>query len=160
MYHTNPETELEIDAIARVLIELPIRQVATYDALSEAVGYDVRAKRFALMKARNRVEAQTGLRFSTVHGEGVKKLDAAAVAGIGADARKAIARKAKTQSARLTGLRYNDIDPKAQQRIDVERSLLGAISAAAKTPVERIEGAVSTGPVVASKVFDLLNRAA
>lgn len=159
MFTSNPEKEIEVDSLANALLELPIRQVISYAALSEIVGYNIQRKPFALMKARQRVEAQTGMRFGTVKGEGVKKLDGASVAGIGANARRSIAKRAKRQAARLTGLRYNDIDAKTQARIDAERSLLGAISAAARAEVERVEEHTKTGPVVAAKVFDLMNRA-
>lgn len=159
MFSTNPETEIEVERLTRVLTDLPIRETASYATLSEAVGYDVQRKPFALIKARQRVEKETGLRLETVRREGVKKLDGAAVAGIGAQARKLIAKKAKRQAQRLTGLRYNDIDAAGQARIDAERSLLGAISATAKADVERVEAETRTGPMVAAKVFDLMNRA-
>jgi hypothetical protein len=160
MFSTNPETEIEVDALAKALVAVPIRETISYAALSEVVGYDVQRKPFALFKARKRVESDTGLRLATVKGEGIKKLDAEAIAGIGAAARKNIARKAARQAQRLTGLRYNDIDATTQARIDAERSLLGAISAMSKTDIERVEEQTRTGPVVAAKVFDLMNKAA
>lgn len=160
MFSTNPEVEIEVEALAAILQSLPMGETASYHALSEAVGYSVQHKPFALMKARKRVEEATGLRFETVRKEGVKLLHGDAVVGIGASVRKQIARKARRQSQRLTGLRYNDIDAGTQARIDAERSLLGAISATAKADVERIEAETRTGPMVAAKVFDLMNRAA
>lgn len=160
MFSSNPETEIEIERLAKVLLDLPIRSVATYSQLSLAVGYDVQRKPFALMKARKRVETETGLRLGTVKGEGIKKLDAEAVAGIGANARRSIAKKARRQAARLTGLSYNDIDAGTRQRIDAERSLLGAISATANADVKQIEGKTGTGPVVPALIFEAMNRAA
>lgn len=158
MFSTNPETEIEVERLTKVLSNLPIRSIASYAELSQAVGYDVQERPFTLMKARERVEKQTGLRFATVKGEGVKKLDGASVAGIGAAARKVIARRAKRQAARLTGLSYNDIDASSQQRIDAERSLLGAISATAKADIAKVEQEARTGPVVAARIFDLMGR--
>lgn len=158
MFTVNPEKQIEIDNLAKVLNDTPIRGMATYAELSAAVGYNVQEKPFSLMKARRRVEGETGLRFSTVKGEGVKKLDGAAVAAIGAQARKSIAKKARRQAGRLTGLKYNDIDAAGQRRIDAERSLLGAISATAKADVAKIEEQTNTGPLVATRVFDVLGR--
>lgn len=158
MFNTNPETEIEVERLSHILAELPIRAVASYEELSQAVGYSVQEKPFALIKARERVETQTGLRFSTVRGEGVKKLDGSSVVGIGAEARKSIARRAKQQAKRLSGLKYNDIDAPTQARIDAERSLLGAISSTARTKVEKVVEHTSTGPIVAAKIFDLMNR--
>lgn len=160
MITSNPEIQIEVERLAAILRGLPIRATATYAELSETVGYPVNRKPFALLKARKLVEQETGMRFATVRREGVKKLDGADVVGIGAMARKLIARKARTQAARLTGLSYNDIDSGKQARIDAERSLLGAISATAKADIERVTQVASTGPVVAAKVFDLLNKAA
>ena len=159
MFETDPDLEIEIDALAKILSDLPIREMVAYADLSEAVGYDVQDKPFALIKSRRRVEDNTGIRLGTVRGQGIKKLDATAVAGIGAAARRTIAKKAKRQASRLTGLRYNDIDAKTQARIDAERSLLGAISTAAKADVEAVEALTSTGPVVAFKIFDFMNKA-
>lgn len=158
MFSSNPETEIEVERLASVLTDLPISAIATYSELSRAVGYDVQERPFTLMKARDIVERETGLRLSTVKREGVKKLDAAAIAGIGAEARKSIARRAKRQAKRLAGLSYNDIDRTTQQRIDAERSLLGAISATARADVRKVEAETSTGPVVAARVFDMMNR--
>lgn len=158
MFSTNPELEIEVDTLSTVLKALPMGGVASYASLSEAVGYPVQKKIFALMKARKKVEDETGLRFATVRGEGVKLLPADAIAGIGASVRKGIARKAKRQAARLTGLRYNNIEKGEQARIDAERSLLGAISATARTNVSEVEKQTQTGPVVAARIFDMMNK--
>lgn len=159
MFNTSPETQIEIEALSAILEALPINAIASYDQLSEAVGYRVNETPFALMKARKNLEERTGLRFGTVRGEGVKKLSSDAVAGIGADARKAIARKAARQAKRLTGLRYNDIEGGMQSRIDAERSLLGAIAATAKADVKQVEKLTPTAPVVPFKIFEMMGQA-
>lgn len=156
MFNTSPETQIEIDVLASILESLPINGIASYDQLSEAVGYRVNDKPFALIKARKQIEERTGMRFGTVRMEGVKKLSSEAIAGIGADARKAIARKAKSQAKRLTGLRYNDIDGEKRARIDAERSLLGAIAATAKADVKKVETLTPTAPVVPLKIFEMM----
>lgn len=156
MLATNPETAIEVEKLAAVLRDLAPREVVTYDTLSKAVGYPVQRRRLALIKARDLVEAESGMRFTTVHATGVKKLGAEELPGIGAVARATIARKAKRQAKRLTGLRYNDVDRARQVRIDAERSLLGAISATARTRPEKVEPHVSTGPTVAARVFEVV----
>lgn len=158
MFTTRPETQIEIDRLCAMLTALPIREIASYIELSDKVGYSVQRHALALIKARTRVEEETGMRFETVRGEGVRKIDGAAVASIGAAARVSISKRAKRQSARLTGLRYNDIDATTQAQIDAERSLLGAISTIAKTNVDAIEKETATGPIVASRIFDMMNR--
>jgi len=158
MFATNPEIEIEVEKVSEILKALPIDGMASYTLLSEVVGYNITKRPFVLMKARRLVEKETGLRFGTVRAEGVKKLDGNAVAGIGAAVRQGIARKAKVHASRLAGLRYNDIAPESRQRIDAERSLLGAIAATAKADVKRVEREAVTGPVVAAKIFEMMNR--
>lgn len=158
MKSADPELAIEIDILARILADLPVRSIVSYETLSKAVGYSVQDRPFALLKARLQAEETTGMRLETVRCEGIKKMDAAAVAGIGAKVRNAIARKARKHARRLTGLKYNDIDAATQSRIDAERSLLGAISATAKADIERVQEHTSTGPLVASRIFDLMNR--
>lgn len=153
MFTTNPETEIETEKLAAVLRNLPIDGLASYAELSAAVGYQVQGKPFALIRARKRVEEESGLRFGTVHRQGVKKLAAEAVAGIGADARKRIARTAKRQHTRLSGLKYNNLDASTRARIDAERSLLGAVSAAARADADQLTEITATGPEVANRVL-------
>lgn len=159
MLKTNPEITIEVELLAAILRGLGPDQLATYVELSAAVGYSIQDRPFPLFKARKVVERETGLRFSTVRGEGVKKLPADALAGIGAFARKRISRHARRQAERLTGLRYNDVSAPLQSRIDAERSLLAAISAVAGASHEPITQNTSTGPIVAARVFDLIRPA-
>ena len=155
MFNTSPDRQIRIERLAKFLRDLPIREVATYEALSDHLGEDVKSDRIALIRARKVAERETGMRFATVHGEGVKKLDAAAIPGIGEEVRKGIARKARRQSERLVGLKYNDIDGPMQARIDAERSILGAIAATANVKAEKVEIHTSTGPIVPSRIFQV-----
>jgi hypothetical protein len=159
MRATNPEIQIEVERLSAILRETPIGAVASYDALSGSVGYSVQLKPFSLLRARKVVEEETGMRFATIRGEGVKKLEASAIPGIGASARRSVARKAKRHAARLAGLSYNDIEAPIQARIDAERSLLGAISAAARADVETVQKETRTGPIVAMRMFDMLRKA-
>lgn len=155
-FTTNPERQIRIERLAKVLRDLPIRATATYDDLSAALGDNVRADWIALIRARELVEKETGMRFATVRGAGVKKLDAASIPGIGEEARAQIARRARRKHKQLTGLKYNDIDAPLQTRIDAERSLLGAIAATAKAKAEKVIEHTTTGPIIAARVFELV----
>lgn len=159
MYPTNPETAIEVEKLVAVLRDLPPGEMVTYATLSEAVGYPVQRKPFPLMRARKIVEQESGLRFGTVMREGIKRLPANALPGIGADVRKRMSRAAKRQAVRLTGLRYNDIDSTIQARIDAERSLLGAISAIATANAEKLSEHTTTSPMVAAQVFEKVKAA-
>lgn len=157
MFASNPEKQIEVEKIAALLRQAPVGSTVTYQQIDSALGTEF--DRLALVKARQLVEKEDGIRFGTVRKVGVKKLDATAAIGIGADARQRIRRIAVRQSARLTGLKYNDITADAQRRLDVERSLLGAISAAASNKsTAKVEAAATTGPEVANRVFQLLQE--
>jgi hypothetical protein len=156
MLSTNPQTQIEKETVTRLLKALPMGDVLTYAKISEELGYDVTKKRYVLMSAQTAVEKDTGFRFATVFGVGVKFLPSDAIAGIGIDARKSLGKKARRHAKRLAGLKYNGIDRTQQQRIDVERSLLGAIASIASEGEKKLATGCQTGPLVASKVFDMM----
>lgn len=155
MYPSRPELAIEVEKLANVLRQLSIGEVASYAAIDAAIG--AAHHYVALGKARKLVEAETGLRFETVHRVGIKKIDASSASGIGTHARKRISKIAKVQCARLAGLKYNDISPEQQKKIDMERSLLGAISVAASAKTAKlVETKIQTGPILPANVFDLV----
>lgn len=157
---TKPEHQNRIEKIENFLKDMSNSQLSSYQEISEYCGFDVLDHRVSLIQARKNVEKSQGSRFETVYRQGIKKLGGDGVVGIGAVARRRVTRIAKTQSARLTGLRYNDISPAMQSRIDAERSLLGAIASTASTQsIERVEAETSTGPIAASKVLRCLTSA-
>ena len=156
-FTTNPERQVEIKQLADMLADVPVRGIVTYAQLSDAAGHSVQDRPFALMKARNKAEKESGMRFETVRDIGIKKLDGESVHGIGIAARKHIERHAKRQSKRLAGLKYNDIGKERQARIDVERSLLGAVASMAAAKPEKLEKHAQTGPMVARKVLEALS---
>lgn len=155
MFPTNPDLQIESEKIEAALSNLGPEELMTYRDINDLVGYDViKTKRWVVMRAKQRVEKRQGLRFATVNGQGIKKLAATSLPGIGAVSRKRIGRIAKKDAARLTELKYNDIDSRLQSRIDAERSLLGAISAVASTHGNHVVPLTRTGPIVAKELFD------
>lgn len=153
-FATNPEMQIEVEKLTRALSELGPEQMLPYADMSRMLGYDIKDKPWVLMRAKKRVEKDSGLRLSTVRGEGVKKLSAEGLPGIGMVARSRIGRIAKHNANRLSELRYNDIDSRLQARVDAERSLLGAIGAVASTKGDHVASITKTGPIVAAAVFD------
>jgi hypothetical protein len=157
MFAANPQTSIEIEAIARLLAEAPVGGVVTYQQIEAATGRRIAECRIALLKARDAVEAQSGGLFGTVHKVGVKRLTAAEAPGIGADARRRMGKAARRTYKRLSTLKTNDIDITTRARIDAERSVMGAVSAMVKTGLrDRIEKASPTAPMPAAKVAELL----
>lgn len=126
---SNPEVQAEITALCNLVRALPIGATLAYEAATEAVGRDVQGvARFSLMRAREIVEKQDGIRFGTVSKIGVKRLQTEDIPSIGTQARRRIRRTARRGYARLAGLRVNDITPQIQKQLDTERAALGAIS--------------------------------
>lgn len=157
MFKTSPEMEIRVERIIRMLAELPLGATLTYKELSEAVG-NGGTERIALIKARSKFERETGIRLATVRSVGIKKLSGEDIAGIGVEARRAIGKKAKKQSKRLTGLRYNDIGQADQSRIDAERSLLAAIASISGAEPKKLEEGTRTGPMLPAQVFTALKK--
>jgi hypothetical protein len=156
MFRTSPEHAIQIEALVAALNALPVGQTITYDALSEAIGKRVQTDdgRFLLIRARRLAEKQTGTLFATVFGVGVKRLPADEAAGVGSDVRQRIRRSANRTYARLSDIRYNDITPDVRQRIDAERSLMGAIaSLATQTSANSVAKHTQTGPVPVAKLL-------
>ena len=152
---TNPELQIEIEKVMTALTELGPDEILTYDELTHLLGYHPREKPWVVLRAKQRVEKEQGVRFASVRGVGPKRLSTEALPGIGQFARQRIGRIAKKDANRLIDLRaYNDIDKKTQSRIDAERSLLGAISAVSSTQGQSVAPLTRTGPVVAARIFD------
>lgn len=155
MFNSRPDLQIEVEKLTVPLSILPIGETITYASLRDAVGGSYAP--WSLIKARRIVENDTGLRLESVHGVGLKKLSATDVAAIGGVARQRIGRIAKRQSGRLTGLKYNDLTADERRKIDVERSLLGAISAvASNSAAKAMEQHAETGPQVAARVFGIV----
>ncbi len=158
MKPTSPQIALEAGRIAAALAALPVGGVLPYEEASRLIGRDVRGPaRFALIKARRQAEAETGHLFEAVRGEGLRRLGAAHVAGVGLASRRRIGRAAKRGFERLSRLSYNDLEPPARAAIDRERSLLGAIHGMASQPTARKVDALlaepgTTGPVTLAEI--------
>jgi len=151
----NPENEIKIDHIVRKLRALGINEILPYSAINEIVGADHRSRQWLMMRARRIVETAEGFRFGTVVKIGIKRLSADDIAGIGADARRAIGSRARRASARLTNLKGYNIAPEVQAGIDLERSLLAAINIMTheRTRIKAADMGQQTGPVLPEALF-------
>jgi len=157
-FATNPENEIEIETLAKALAELGPEGMLSYRQMSDLVGFDIQHnRRYILVRAREKVEEETGLRFETVIGEGVRPLGKEELRGMGMSARRRIGRISKRVVARLTNLKgYNDIDSRDQAGLDAERSLHGAIREIASTQNNHIASLTKRGPIVVAAVFDYI----
>lgn len=134
MFKSNPEMIEAAARVTRVLVELPIGETAEYSSLAAAAGFDVLAKRHVLTRAIEYAEEKTRGRFACVRCVGVQRLAAEALPGIGEQAQRSIHGKASRASTRLSGLAANDIPAETRVKIDMHRSLLGAIAGMTKRP--------------------------
>lgn len=154
-FATSPDTQIKVEALALALRALPVGEVMPYAAAATACKEPDRGRLGALLvRARKSVEQAEGSRFATVHRIGIKRLAAEDMPGIGSHARARIGRIAKRQFHRLSGIRAN-MSAETQAQIDIQRSLLGAISEISKpSAAEKLQkrGDV-TGPMVAAAVF-------
>lgn len=77
---TIPTASAETSALIRLLAAAEVGQVVTYEAMSEAIGCDVRTRRGPLGTARKRVLDDDGIHTAAVRGVGVKRLSHAEAA--------------------------------------------------------------------------------
>lgn len=63
---TSPENAAALIALKTIVLAIPIGAVATYEQLSDAIGEDVRNKRWLINRAIRDAEEETGGLFETV----------------------------------------------------------------------------------------------
>lgn len=124
----SPAHEIAVEKIAALLAALGVGEILSYADASKAAGLDLRsAARWLLLRARANVEKERpDVRFTTERGQGVRRLAADEIPGIGAAARRSIRRKARIGYRRLADQKMN-LSPQDQARVDLERSILGAV---------------------------------
>lgn len=163
MFRSNPEREAEIKALSAMLREIPVGEVLPYADMTAAIGRDIQNDaRISLLAARRAVELEPeGRRFETIRRLGVKRLETADIPGIGAATRHRISRIARRGHARLACVTANDMTPEIRKKIDLERSMLGAIALAA-TPrsAAKVEASVTTASaeIPAAVVLALMTK--
>jgi hypothetical protein len=128
------EFEGDIATLADQLRALPIDGVITYAQLDKAIGRPVRAQRFLLTAARERIEKESGALFGTVFKVGVKRLPVESYATVGQNARGTIRRKAGRASNRMqNGIeKANDVPAEVLRAVSREQSVLGLIQFATR----------------------------
>jgi len=124
----------DIAALAERLRQTSIGETVTYESLDGALGRPVRAHRYLLLKARDRVEREDGALFVSVFRTGIKRLPVASYASVGKGTRKAIRRKAARASRRMAnGLEHaNEAPGEVVRAVLKEQSVLGLIQYASR----------------------------
>jgi len=135
---SNPEIQQQIDRVAAILRSMSVGQTVTYESLG--------AKYYVIMRARETVEKEDGIRFGTVHKVGVKRLAADEVPALGIAGLRHMHRVGKKTVKRLTNLKaYNDMTPTDRLRVAAQRMIASAIvEKTARTAVKEAEDNVRT----------------
>jgi hypothetical protein len=125
-------TDINADtrAIADMLNAVSFGDTITLDAMTDAIGRDIRDCRYVAMSAMRVAERETGAIFASVRRVGYRRLTVDEFAEIGMTARAHIRRKAKS-SARAMGAamtRVNDMTDEQRRKVVREQSTLGLMA--------------------------------
>jgi hypothetical protein len=135
------ELSAETRAVLDVMLECPIGETVTLDAMSAAIGRDIRKRRHIIVAARRVAEREAGAVFASVRGVGYRRLDAErTVAVVAPTARKHIARTARRTSRAISTAieKANDLSMDVRRRAVHELGILGIIEHAARERVKTL----------------------
>ena len=113
------QTSVEIRTITDLLVATPIGMITTYEAMAQAVGFDVKSrKRYIIMAGIHHANKESGAVFASVRGVGYQRLQAEDFHTGGISARRKV--RATTNRSANTIIRgvekANDISPEAQRK--------------------------------------------
>jgi len=117
-------------AIADLLNAASYGEEVTIDAMSNAIGRDIRPVRYIALAALRVAERETGAVFATIRCVGYRRLTSDEFYQIGSTARARIRKVSKrsnrAMSAAMEGT--NDMDPAARMAVLREQSMLGLLA--------------------------------
>ncbi len=116
----------DVHALAAVLNQLAVGNLATYDDLSAAIGREVRDHRYLLDQALSQCLKQRKV-FGCVTGVGMKRLSDAEIVENSFHAFRRIRRMARKGAARLSSVAWEKMPVEDQKRHNLHISVLGAI---------------------------------
>ena len=144
-FASNPQVQAEIEKLCGLLRALSVDTVLTYADASVAIDRDVQGQaRYSLIRARDTVEKEDGIRFATVHNVGIKRLSASEVPAIGQHGIKHINRTAKRVVKRLGNLKsYNDMTGDDRLRVAAMRMVASHVAErTSRAAVKEVESSV------------------
>lgn len=127
-YHAS-QISADVRALADALVATPVGDVIGFESLSEAIGTDIRARRYLLHQAMRVANKEVGALFSSVRGEGYKRLPSEDAALVGGHARHRIRKIGKLASVKMERALEvaNDISDSARKDALSEISVLGLV---------------------------------
>ena len=119
----------ETAALVELLAATPVGEVASYTAMSSAIGRDIAARRYLIPSAIRHAAIQHGAIFGTVRGVGYKRLASTEAYILGAHARRRIRRSAKRASDAIVEAmsKANDMPDAEKRRAYAEVNALALV---------------------------------
>ena len=149
--YAGPEIRLLTDALA----VLPVGEVATYDQLSAIIGAPIQARRWLLLRALRRANAEYGVVTVNLRKVGYRRLANAEADRLCHRGRKRIRVIARTSSQMLANnMRFaNDLTDQDRQRNYAELSMLGLVEHLARDSAVKKITAPADRPVPLTQVM-------
>lgn len=123
------QLSIETRQLADRLKEVPFGEFIGFQALTNVIGRDVRDVPHLLRSARGVAEREAGAVFGAVRGLGLQRLLIDQVPAVGANARRAIGRKARraTRTMGRAAIWANDMPNATKLQLIFEQSVLGLV---------------------------------
>lgn len=155
------KTAIEIKAIQAILAEAPIGGIITYETLSREVGFDVKEKRYVLMRAIENLNRESGAIFASIWKVGQMRLPPQDTHLVGANARARIKRKAAKAGRFMMRAvcAANDMPREAALAANREIAMCALIEFAASEKAQKAAATEDTKPKPTAEVLrDMLKN--
>ena len=152
--------EADITALVAVLSATAVGATVEYRTLSDALGSDVRQRRYLLLAAMRRLNADCGAIFGNIKGVGYKRLAAAETGLIGSNARRKMRHTARNASKVMANSldRANDLPPDVQRRVVAEIATMSMIAHLTRENVVKAQVATEKPPTLAESLRGVMKH--
>lgn len=131
-------------AIKALLLQLKPGETCTYEAMSRAIGRDVRQRRHVLHKAMRHLQREHRMVFSTAQNVGVQRLDDSAIVAQAEGALTRVRRASRRASRKLSCANYDALTPEQKLQHNTRMTVLAMVSeSTGAAAIKRVGQAVS-----------------
>lgn len=164
MFPSTAENSADVARLVERLREAPIGETVSFAELDKAIGRPIRSRRYLLVRAMDRLNAETGAVFESVFGIGYRRMPIDRMATVGGRARRRIKHIARRSSKRLSNAigRANDLPGPVALSINREIAVLGVLQVlardgmAAKVAADATETSPAPVALVAQRLVEAL----
>ena len=164
MFTSTSENAADVSRLVERLRAVSIGETISFAQLDTAIGRSVQKRRYLLMRAMDRLSAETGAVFESVFGVGYRRSPVEHIPAVGVRARGRIRRIAKRGAKRLSNAaaRANDMPSPIALEINRELAVLGMIQSmsrdntAKKATVDTTDTSPAPLAVVAQRLIEAL----